>query len=173
MGAELVSQAPARVTSLVLMDTFIGLEPEVTHKKYFAMLDAISQSQLVPPPIVEAVVPLFFANDAKEKNPQLVDDFTQKLASLSGEQAVQVARVGRMVFGRRDVIEDAENFALPTLIAVGREDKPRPVFESYLMQDVITASQLIEIPNAGHISNLEQPEFVNRMLSDFFAQVYA
>ncbi|MFH4665404.1 alpha/beta fold hydrolase [Vibrio cidicii] len=172
-GAELVSQAPARVTSLVLMDTFIGLEPEVTHKKYFAMLDAISQSQLVPPPIVEAVVPLFFANDAKEKNPQLVDDFTQKLASLSGEQAVQVARVGRMVFGRRDVIEDAENFALPTLIAVGREDKPRPVFESYLMQDVITASQLIEIPNAGHISNLEQPEFVNRMLSDFFAQVYA
>ncbi|MGL0941018.1 alpha/beta fold hydrolase [Vibrio vulnificus] len=172
-GAELVSQAPARVTSLVMMDTFIGLEPEVTHQKYFAMLDAIAQTQMVPSPIVEAVVPLFFANDAKEQNPQLVSDFEQRLASLSGERAVEVARVGRMVFGRRDVIEDAEKFALPTLIAVGQQDKPRPVFESYLMHDVITGSQLVEIPNAGHISNLEQVEFVNQMLETFLAAVYA
>lgn len=32
-GAELTAQAPQRVKSLVLMDTFIGWEPEVTHKK--------------------------------------------------------------------------------------------------------------------------------------------
>lgn len=103
----------------------------------------------------------------------MVSDFEQRLASLSGERAVEVARVGRMVFGRRDVIEDAEKFALPTLIAVGQQDKPRPVFESYLMHDVITGSQLVEIPNAGHISNLEQVEFVNQMLETFLAAVYA
>lgn len=31
-GAELALLAPKRVQSLVMMDTFVGLEPEVTHK---------------------------------------------------------------------------------------------------------------------------------------------
>ncbi|BDR14617.1 2-succinyl-6-hydroxy-2,4-cyclohexadiene-1-carboxy late synthase [Vibrio sp. STUT-A11] len=172
-GAELTAQAPQRVKSLVLMDTFIGWEPEVTHKKYFAMLDTINQVQSVPEPIVDAVAPLFFANNVEQANPELIASFKQSLQALQGERAVEVARIGRMVFGRRDVIEDSEKFALPTLIAVGREDKPRPVFESYLMNDCITGSQLIEIPEAGHISSLEQPEFVNQMLLNFLNKVYS
>ncbi len=171
-GAELTSQAPQRVKSLVLMDTFIGWEPEITHKKYFEMLDTINQTQSVPESIVEAVAPLFFAHDVEQVNPKLIVSFKQSLRALQGERAVEVARVGRMVFGRRDVIDDSEKFALPTLIAVGREDKPRPVFESYLMNDCITGSELVEIPAAGHISSLEQPEFVNQMLLNFLDKVY-
>lgn len=172
-GTELVSLAPQRVNALVLMDTFVGLEPEVTHKKYFAMLDTISQVQAVPAPIVDAVTPLFFANNVQQDNPQLVDQFVQSLMALKGDKAVEVARVGRMVFGRRDQIEDIEKFALPVLIAVGQEDKPRPVLESYLMHDCISGSELIQIPRAGHISNLEQPEFVTEMLKNFLDRIHA
>lgn len=172
-GTELVSLAPQRVNALVLMDTFVGLEPEVTHKKYFAMLDTISQVQAVPAPIVDAVTPLFFANNVQQDNPQLVDQFVQSLIALKGDKAVEVARVGRMVFGRRDQIEDIEKFALPVLIAVGQEDKPRPVLESYLMHDCISGSELIQIPRAGHISNLEQPEFVTKMLKNFLDRIHA
>ncbi|MCE7595477.1 alpha/beta hydrolase, partial [Vibrio fluvialis] len=64
-------------------------------------------------------------------------------------------------------------FALPVLIAVGAEDAPRPALESYLMNDSITGSELVVIPQAGHISNLEQPQFVTDMLMRFFAKVYA
>ncbi|MEO9495482.1 MAG: alpha/beta hydrolase [Vibrio splendidus] len=166
-GTELAELAPARIKSLVLMDTFVGLEPEVAHAKYFSMLDTITQTKMVPQPIVEAVVPLFFANDAQTNSPSLVEGFTQQLSSLEGEKAEEVARIGRMVFGRRDMIEAVENFALPVLIAVGQEDKPRPALESYLMHDCITGSELVVIPGAGHISSLEQPEFVNTMLKTF------
>ncbi len=172
-GTEVVVAAPQRVTSLVLMDTFVGWEPEITHKKYFGMLDAITEHKAVPAPLLDAIVPLFFANDATQDNPELVENFRQSLALLSGDAAVEVARMGRMIFGRRDAIEDVEKFALPVLIAVGCEDKPRPVFEHYLMHDCISGSQLVEIPKAGHISNLEQPEFTNTMLSEFLAKVYA
>lgn len=172
-GAELVALAPQRVTSLVLMDTFVGLEPEVTHAKYFHMLDAISQLQAVPAAVVETVVPLFFARQAAENTPQLLADFSRKLAALSGEHAVEMARIGRMVFGRRDLFDEVEKFALPVLIAVGAEDTPRPVLESYLMNDSISGSELVVIPQAGHISNLEQPQFVSEMLLRFFARVYA
>lgn len=171
-GCELVTLAPQRVKSLVLMDTFVGLEPEVAHNKYFAMLDAIAQAKAVPEEIVEAVTPLFFANNAKEDSPELVTNFAKHLANLKGEQAEEVARIGRIVFGRRDQIEDIEKFALPVLIAVGQEDKPRPVLESYLMVDSITGSKLVQIPKAGHISNLEQPEFVTEMLQNFLNSVY-
>jgi pimeloyl-ACP methyl ester carboxylesterase len=169
-GTEVAALVPSRLRSLVLMDTFVGLEPEVTHKKYFGMLDVITQAQSVPDPIIDAVTPLFFANNASEDSPELVSQFSAFLAQLKGEQAVEVARVGRMVFGRRDQIEEIEKFALPVLIAVGQEDKPRPVLESYLMHDCITGSELIQIPKAGHISNLEQPDFVTGMLEDFLAK---
>jgi len=172
-GTEVASLVPSRVQSLVLMDTFVGLEPEVTHNKYFAMLDSITQAQAFPTPIVEAVTPLFFANNVIQDNPELVEQFASSLTQLKGEQAVEVARVGRMVFGRRDQIEEIEKFALPVLIAVGQEDKPRPVLESYLMHDCITGSELIQIPKAGHISNLEQPVFVSEMLKSFLSRVYS
>ncbi|KOO08109.1 alpha/beta fold hydrolase [Vibrio hepatarius] len=169
-GTEVVNLVPQRVKSLVLMDTFVGLEPEVMHNKYFAMLDTIAQAQVVPEAIVEAVTPLFFARNAQQNSPELVNGFRQHLASLAGEQAVEVARMGKMVFGRRDQFEDIEKFALPVLIAVGQEDAPRPVLESYLMQDCIAGSELVQIPQAGHISNLEQPEFVSQMLEQFLAK---
>lgn len=169
-GTEVVTLAPQRVKSLVLMDTFVGLEPEVAHNKYFSMLDTIIEVQSVPEPIIDAVVPLFFAHNANNDSPQLVESFRSHLSSLSGEKAVEVARVGKMVFGRRDQFEDIEKFALPVLIAVGQEDAPRPVLESYLMNDSITGSELVQIPKAGHISNLEQPEFVSNMLAEFLAK---
>ncbi|USD64919.1 alpha/beta fold hydrolase [Vibrio sp. SCSIO 43136] len=169
-GAELTSLAPARVKSLVLMDTFVGLEPEVTHAKYFSMLNTIGEKAQVPAPLVEAIVPLFFSDAPAE---ELKQNFAAYLSALEGQAAKDVAQVGRMVFGRRDQFEALENFALPVLIAVGQQDKPRPVFESYLMNDAITGSELVVVPNAGHIANLENPQFVTDMLTGFLAKVYA
>ncbi|WP_299494172.1 alpha/beta fold hydrolase [uncultured Shewanella sp.] len=172
-GSELTTLAPSRVQALVLMDTFVGLEPEVTHQKYMQMLDTIAHLKTVPQPIVDAVSSLFFANNAHQDSPELVNSFKQYLSNLTGERAVQIARMGKIVFNRRDQMDELANFALPVLIAVGQEDNPRPVLESYLMQDSITNAQLIQIPNAGHISNLEQPKFVTDMLRIFLGKVYS
>ncbi|ENM5852615.1 alpha/beta fold hydrolase [Vibrio mimicus] len=171
-GAELAVLAPERVKSLVMMDTFVGLEPEVTHKKYFSMLDAITQLQAVPAPIVDAVVPMFFASDTLKNELPVVTQFRSTLQKLSGERAVEVARLGRMIFGRRDLMDEIESLTLPVLIMVGSEDTPRPVLESYLMKDAIRGSRLEVIEGAGHISSLEQADQVTHHLSTFFATVY-
>ncbi len=117
---------------------------------------------MVPQPIVETVVPLFFANDAQTKTRQL---WLRALLSICLNFKVikrkKSARIGRMVFGRRDMIEVVENFALPVLIAVGQEDKLTSgtgVIPN--AHDCITGSELVVIPGAGHISSLEQPEFI-------------
>ncbi|MBT1446041.1 alpha/beta fold hydrolase [Shewanella sp. JM162201] len=166
-GAELVLKAPARVKTLVMMDSFIGFEPEITRAKYFGMLDVITAAGSVPAPMIDAIVPLFFSSSPDER---LTSAFAAKLASLSGERIADIERMGRLVFGRRDTMDEVEKLTLPVLVMVGVEDKARSVLESYLMHEAIDGSKLVHIAAAGHISCLEQPAFVNETLLSFFAE---
>ena len=77
------------VKSLVLMDTFVGPEPKVTHKKYFDMPDAIEAVQHFPAPLVDTITPMFFARDAEQVNPELVARFRSSLMSFKGQRAVE------------------------------------------------------------------------------------
>ncbi|MGL5024750.1 MAG: alpha/beta fold hydrolase [Shewanella oncorhynchi] len=171
-GAELVLKAPTRVKTLVMLNSFIGFEPEVTRAKYDGMLDMITAAKAIPAPLIGAISPLFFANDAANNTPELVTGFEQSLASITAEQIPTIVKLGRMIFGRRDTMEYAEQLTLPCLIMAGVEDKARSVLESYLMSDAIDGSQLVHIPAAGHISTLEQAEFINQHLADFLAKHY-
>ena len=171
-GAELVLKAPTRVKTLVMLNSFIGFEPEVTRAKYDGMLDMITAAKAIPAPLISAISPLFFANDAANNTPELVTGFEQSLASITAEEIPTIVKLGRMIFGRRDTMEYAEQLTLPCLIMAGVEDKARSVLESYLMSDAIDGSQLVHIPAAGHISTLEQAEFINQHLADFLAKHY-
>jgi len=172
-GAELTALAPLRVKSLVMMDTFVGLEPEVTHKKYSCMLDAIEAAQHIPAPLVDIITPMFFARDAEQVNPELIAKFRSRLTSFKGQQAIEITKIGRMIFGRRDAFDELESFTLPTLIMVGDQDMPRPHQEAQLMQSAVKGSELVIVPDAGHISNLEQPTFVSERLLCFLEKVHA
>lgn len=170
-GAEVVLKAPSRVQALIMLDSFIGFEPEVTRAKYLGMLEVISQTGAIPVPLVNAISSLFFANDTSSKSPQLVAKFGQYLASLPPDAIPTIVSLGRMIFGRRDTMEFAEQLTLPCLIMVGVEDKARSVLESYLMHDAIDGSELVHIPNAGHISPLEQADVINQHVSEFLLRV--
>lgn len=169
-GAELALLAPTRVKALVMMNSFIGYEPEVARAKYYTMLDVIKSQQCVPAPLIEQIAPLFFCKDVNTKHPALYESFTQSLEQLDPARIDSIFRLGKIIFGRRDTLDDIENLTVPCLIMTGLEDTVRPVLESYLMHDAIDGSEFINIPNAGHISSLEEPEFVNTQLQHFFAK---
>ncbi|GIU18988.1 MULTISPECIES: alpha/beta fold hydrolase [unclassified Shewanella] len=164
-GAELALKAPARVQSLVMLGSFIGYEPEITRDKYYAMLDVIKAEKTVSTKVIDTITPLFFAN---QPQPELVALLKQKLNHFDNNIDT-LYQLGRMIFGRRDTMDDAHLFTLPCLIMTGVEDKARSVLEGYLMHDAIDASKYIHIPDCGHISTLEQADFVNQQLSQFLA----
>jgi pimeloyl-ACP methyl ester carboxylesterase len=169
-GAELAVLAPTRVTSLVLLDTFVGLEPEVAFNKYKVMLDSVDDLQKIPEAIRSSVLALSYSERVRHDKPELIGQLDELLVDVKGDQARQLAAIGRMVFGRRDLCEEVEKLALPTLIAVGDQDKPTPVLEAYLMNDLISGSEINVIPNSGHLSVVEQPEYVTVMLEAFFSK---
>ncbi|MFR9717745.1 alpha/beta fold hydrolase [Aeromonas diversa] len=164
-GLELANMAPARIKGLVLMDTFVGLEPQITCERYLGMLGAIEQVGTIPAPIIEQVAPLFFANQAE---PALMADFKARLASWPATKVAAMVAVGRSFVTRADRMEWLESLTCPTLVMTGCEDKARPVLEGYLMAEA-RGCRFIEIPGAGHISTLENPTFVNAALGEFLA----
>ncbi len=50
---------------------------------------------------------------------------------------------------------------------VGADDALTPPDEARRMQEAIPGSQLVVIPGAGHIANMEQPEDFSRALDAF------
>jgi pimeloyl-ACP methyl ester carboxylesterase len=55
----------------------------------------------------------------------------------------------------------------PTLVIVGEHDRETPPSYSAFIADQIAGARLAVVPGAGHISNLEAPNQVNRLLLDF------
>ncbi|NRN28787.1 alpha/beta fold hydrolase [Photorhabdus heterorhabditis] len=166
-GTELAAIAPDRVKALVLMDTFVGLEPEVTHKKYFAMLDMIEQVGSIPEPLLQQIVPIFFSQQPTQN---LVDELTQRLVKIPAETLRNsIIPLGRMIFGREDRIHLLEKLDIPTLVITGEQDIPRPPLEGYLMAEILCCDYVV-IQDAGHISTLEQPHKVNQELVAFLQQ---
>jgi pimeloyl-ACP methyl ester carboxylesterase len=57
---------------------------------------------------------------------------------------------------------------VPTLVVVGAEDKLSPLSDAQYMIDRLPhAAPLVVIPNAGHMSPLENPDAFNLAMSDF------
>jgi len=169
-GAHLTLNHPEAVAALVLMDTYVGPEPEETRTRYFGMMDMVEKAGAIPPPIQEAIVPLFFSSVTVQKKPDLVNRFKSALASIPAERVPGVLTIGRAIFSRRSVLERLDEIRVPTLVIVGDEDRSRPPHEAEEMAQAIPGARLEVIPEAGHISNLEQPERVTALLEAFLAE---
>jgi 3-oxoadipate enol-lactonase len=60
-----------------------------------------------------------------------------------------------------------KEIACPSLVIVGREDAGTPVSMAEDIQRALPGSKLVVIPDASHLSNLEQPDAFNLALGGF------
>ncbi|AZE77743.1 alpha/beta fold hydrolase [Pseudomonas synxantha] len=168
-GARLALQACERVNSVVLMDTYLGAEPEATRQYYFSLFKMIEDAGVIPEPLLDVIAPIFF-RPGIDRESALYQDFRKSLQSYSREQLLQsIVPLGRLIFSREDILAQLPRLdSDTTLVMCGEQDKPRPPAESEEMADLIDCD-LILIPEAGHISSRENPEFVNEALLTFLA----
>jgi len=169
-GLHLTLNHPEAVAALVLMDTYVGPEPEDSRLRYFGMMDAVEQAGTIPPPVLEAIAPLFFSPVTMQRNPDLVNRFKDNLASIPPERIAGVLAVGRGIFARASALDRLGEIRTPTLVIVGADDLSRPPHEAQQMAQAIPGARLEVISEAGHISNLEQPERVTSLLEAFLSE---
>ncbi|MBV7545453.1 alpha/beta fold hydrolase [Pseudomonas sp. PDM26] len=169
-GARLALSAEQRINGLVLMDTYVGAEPEPTRQYYFSLLKQIEEAGFITPALLDIVVPIFFRAGIDPQS-ALYRDFRASLAALPLDRLREsIVPMGRITFGRDDLLSRlGELDAVNTLVMCGDQDKPRPPSEAREMAELIGCPCVL-VPEAGHISSLENPEFVTQALLAFLAE---
>ena len=170
-GVRLALSAPQRLNGLVLMDTYVGVEPEPTRQYYFSLFKQIEESGGISEQLLDIVVPIFF-RPGIDRESALYQDFRAKLAGYSADRLRDsIVPMGRITFGRDDLLPRlGELNAATTLVVCGDQDKPRPPSEAREMAELIGCPCVL-VPEAGHISNLENPSFVTDTLLKFLAEL--
>ncbi len=93
-------------------------------------------------------------------------------ARATHRSAEGLARAARGMLAQFDsrVIESLERIAVPTLLIVGANDTPFLNATDY-MEKKIPGARKVVIADAGHSSNIDQPEAFNRAVREFLDEV--
>lgn len=151
-----------RVRSLVLCDTDRGMThlPKHARQEFVRLrsepLLAGKNLSDVATAIVDSLVS---PNASKEAKRSLMGS----MLSLRKQSYLKSVRA-TVDFDGRHLIA---GISCPTLVIVGEFDTLTPLAEAQTICTQIAGSRLVVIPNAGHVSNIEQPDIFNKEVCDF------
>ena len=96
------------------------------------------------------------------------------LVALMADMAKSVGARGqlnqqRAMLARPDSHADLERLHLPGLVLCGEQDLTTPVAGHEAMAACLAGARLEIVPQCGHLSTIEQPEAVNRILVEWLA----
>ncbi len=78
-----------------------------------------------------------------------------------------IAAASRGMAARADATDLLAHISCPTLVIVGEEDTLTPPSTARNYAAQIPGAQLVVIPHAGHLSNLEQPQAFIQAIRQF------
>ena len=114
--------------------------------------------------IADLMIPKLLAPSTIQRRPDMVEQVRRMILQTPPPGIV----VDLMAMAARpDSTDLLPLITCPTLILVGEEDVATPVAESRYLADRIPGSMLVTIPEAGHLSNFEQPQIFNLSLNTF------
>ncbi len=67
--------------------------------------------------------------------------------------------------------DELHKITCPSLIVCGKEDTLKPVKFSEIIADNINDSELVIIPDCGHVTIFEQPEMLNKSIVAFLDRI--
>ena len=89
-----------------------------------------------------------------------------RLSKHRSARGLAGAARGMLAQGDDDIIAGLDKIAVPTLVLVGANDTNFLAATDYMARKIPGATR-VTIPDAGHASNLHQPELFNRAVKDF------
>lgn len=153
---------PERVRAIVVADASAAAESFYPKFKYRAL--GLGARLVGMRPFVPAVAPIMFGQTTLNENPDLVEEWTPELLSMDLTSLLSFLEA---IVTRDSLLDRLGEIQVPALIVVGEEDRAQPVPRAQQIADGIPGARLEIIPDAGHLSALEQPGAFNRVLLDF------
>jgi pimeloyl-ACP methyl ester carboxylesterase len=112
--------------------------------------------------VADSMLPRLLAEQSRESE---VAGVVRGLIEANSAEGVEHAIHALMT--RPDSSGDLAALRLPVLVIVGAEDVITPPADSERMVRATERSQLVVVPGAGHLSNLEAPAVFSTALANF------
>lgn len=153
---------PERVARLIIMDSDAGSERFAKTIQYRLM--AAGVRALGVGPFLNEITRLMFGEWTRRNNADLAEEWRQRFAEVDIPSTLICLD---SLIKRDSILARLGEIAVPSLVIVGEEDTSLPVALSSRIHDGLPNSELVRIPDAGHLSALEQPQRVNEAMSRF------
>ena len=151
-----------RVHAIVLADTKAQADSEEGKAGRQSMAEVAFKDGASA--IAGIMLPKLLAPATIKQRPKIVEHVRQMI--LQTPTAGIVVDLAAMA-ARPDSTDLLSAITCPTLVIVGEEDQATPVQESQFIAQRISGATLVTIPQAGHLSNFEQPEAFNQAILSF------
>ncbi|HLF28331.1 MAG TPA: alpha/beta fold hydrolase [Anaerolineae bacterium] len=157
---------PNRVKGLILANTRAGADSEQAREARHANAKKAFEEGV--PVLAEAMLPKMLTEQTRTTR----DSLTTYVRSMMAHQPpAGVAAALRGMAARPDRTSILGAINVHTLIITSRDDTLIPPSESEALAKAIPGSKLVFIPNAAHLSNVENPEAFNAAVREFIQKL--
>ena len=157
---------PERFKALILCDTNYSADTEEKRKSRYQLVEEIEEKGSQA--LIDKMLPNLTGEFTKQNNENLVSELSRTFGETNPQAAIAALRG---MAERRDHTEILSEIRVPTILIFGEDDKITDVDTAKQINEQIFFSNLSIIKNAGHYSNLEQPEIFNSALTRFLKTI--
>jgi len=161
LSFEIMRQAPERVAKLALLDTSARPDTPEQSEARRAQIALAKNGRLAE--VLDAFVPLLV--HPKHRADERVRQVLYQMSTDVGADAFVRQQLANI--GRPDSRPGLSAIRCPTLVLVGDGDVLTPPDRAAEIANGIAGARLATVPEAGHASTVEQPEYVTRALVEF------
>ena len=163
---EFLRKFPARVKALTLFSTKAAADSPEQREGRLKLIERLRQEGLGV--LLQTTLPKLVGPMTASRQPALMADLTRLILAANMDGVIDAVRA---MAERADARPLLDSIACPTLIVAGSEDQSIPPEESRLMAERIPGAQLTMIPEAGHLTNLEQPAAFQAVVEPWLRRV--
>ncbi|HEX2048157.1 MAG TPA: alpha/beta fold hydrolase [Acidimicrobiales bacterium] len=153
-----------RVAGLILADTRAAADTTDVFERRTDQQDQVAR--IGTDALVDTLLEGLLAEHTRTSRPGLVE---QVRRLMGNPPAGFIGALEAMKY-RPDASEELPKISVPTLVLVGEDDGPSPPDVARAMQERIPGAELVVLPRAGHLSNLEAADEFNAAVAEFLAR---
>jgi pimeloyl-ACP methyl ester carboxylesterase len=161
LAQEFYRVSPQRVRRLVLAGAYAGWKGSLAEPVWRERLQSCLRDSRGP---VDALVAMLLPG-------MFTDGVPENVREELGTIMAQFHPVGFRVMARSSAESDTRDLLpridVPTLVLWGSEDRRSPMHIAEQLYTAIPGADLVVIPEAGHVSNMEQPDAFNAHVRRF------
>lgn len=162
LAFALFRHAPRYFRGMVLADTKSQADTPEAVEARERMLAVVREGGAAA--VADLMIPKLLADTTLARRPEHVDRVRELILASSPES---IAAAITALMKRPDSTPLLASIHCPTLILAGDRDTVTPLELAHQLRAGIPGAELVVIADAGHLSNIEQPEAFNAALARF------